>query len=161
MSATNSYTYAAQLGPDDFVDDVRGCARCHGDGHSNLIWRKLRFPYVDEYEGKKFVMTHWAICPTTGDPIMWGANQGERRDEELQARLDANARAALDKTRCAYCHDPAGLFVTGVPWHNECYKLVHAARRGEAWAMNRIARDALDLPDERLYPTRDDLAAEL
>lgn len=51
--------------------DLIGCARCHGDGHERLVFKELThpvtFPGVDGV-----VATHWALCPTTNEPILWG-----------------------------------------------------------------------------------------
>lgn len=55
------------------VEHLVGCARCHGDGHDLLWFRKLRYPAevkaandtVDDV-----VFSHWATCPTTGEPIL-------------------------------------------------------------------------------------------
>jgi hypothetical protein len=46
-----------------------GCARCHGDGHPNLIFVRLRHP-VEENDGT--LLTHWTACPKTGEPILMG-----------------------------------------------------------------------------------------
>lgn len=42
--------------------DLVGCARCDGDGHPGLTFTKLTHPCLD--------FTHWAPCPTNGEPIM-------------------------------------------------------------------------------------------
>ncbi len=49
--------------------DVRGCARCDGDGHPGLQFLPLIRP-VEIYEIK---LTHWALCPTNGEPILLAA----------------------------------------------------------------------------------------
>ena len=43
------------------VTNVRGCARC-GDNHELVGFRPLTNPCVG--------LTHWAPCPTNGEPIM-------------------------------------------------------------------------------------------
>ncbi len=48
--------------------DVVGCARCHGDGHPALTFR----PFTHPVEGRGVaVFTHWAPCPTNGEPILF------------------------------------------------------------------------------------------
>lgn len=47
-----------------------GCARCHGAGHT-LAFRRLRHPVVVP-GGEDCPMTHWAICPATGEPVLMG-----------------------------------------------------------------------------------------
>lgn len=47
--------------------NVRNCARCNGN-HDDLVFRPLLQPILDD-EGKA-VWTHWALCPTTGEPIL-------------------------------------------------------------------------------------------
>lgn len=51
---------------------LEGCARCHGHGHDDLTFQPLTHPveYEDEMYGPTIVGTHWAICPTTGEPIL-------------------------------------------------------------------------------------------
>jgi hypothetical protein len=55
----------------EFVQDIVGCARCHGDGHKGLKFRKLTHP-VEVLNGAEWVPgpTHWATCPTNGEPIL-------------------------------------------------------------------------------------------
>jgi hypothetical protein len=49
------------------VESIRGCARCHGDGHENLEFKELAYPVeISNYPP----ITHWAMCPTSGEPIM-------------------------------------------------------------------------------------------
>jgi hypothetical protein len=50
----------------DRVLDIVGCARCHGDGHTELVFRRLAHPV----ESSEVPLTHWATCPTTGEPIL-------------------------------------------------------------------------------------------
>lgn len=51
---------------DVIVQDQVGCARCDGDGHPGMEYLKLQRPIVvGEYE-----FSHWAPCPTTGEPIL-------------------------------------------------------------------------------------------
>lgn len=46
--------------------NIVGCSRCHGDGHSGLVFEPLRYPV----EIKDGPLTHWATCPETGEPIL-------------------------------------------------------------------------------------------
>jgi hypothetical protein len=43
------------------ISNVRGCARCGGD-HPKLEFKKFKNPCIER--------THWALCPTTGEPIL-------------------------------------------------------------------------------------------
>lgn len=55
---------------EEITFDLKGCARCHGDGHEQLTFRKLTYPLasVTAIDGVK--LTHWASCPTNGEPIL-------------------------------------------------------------------------------------------
>lgn len=47
--------------------DIFQCARC-GEDHQQLSFRKfIKSPVVDE-DGT--VWDYWAVCPTTGDPVL-------------------------------------------------------------------------------------------
>ena len=46
--------------------DLVGCARCRGEGHARLTFRPLTHP-VECENGER---THWAPCPTNGEPIL-------------------------------------------------------------------------------------------
>ncbi len=48
--------------------DLVGCARCRGDGHPGLEFLPLAYPV--ELEGDEPDLTHWAPCPTNGEPIL-------------------------------------------------------------------------------------------
>lgn len=60
--------------PEPVTINQVGCARCHGDGHPGITFQPLTHPLVlGLYE-----FTHWAPCPTNGEPILlW---QGEPED---------------------------------------------------------------------------------
>jgi hypothetical protein len=45
--------------------NVTGCSRC-GEYHKQLVFKKFTNP-IDDTNGK---WTHWATCPTTGDPVL-------------------------------------------------------------------------------------------
>lgn len=46
---------------------IKGCARCHGDGHDGLMFERLEHPIVDD-DGTTWAW--WAACPTNGQPIL-------------------------------------------------------------------------------------------
>jgi hypothetical protein len=50
-----------------FTCSIRGCARCHGDGHEDVLWVPLTFP-IEDSDGT--LWTYWAPCPTNGQPIL-------------------------------------------------------------------------------------------
>lgn len=54
---------------DSIVVDLEGCARCWGRGHPGLEFEKLDHQ-VDSDDGAP--MTHWAACPSNGQPILLG-----------------------------------------------------------------------------------------
>jgi hypothetical protein len=47
--------------------DQVGCARCDEVGHEGMVFTKLTHPF-EPTEGD--VWTHWAPCPTNGEPIL-------------------------------------------------------------------------------------------
>lgn len=51
--------------------DLVGCARCHGPGHHGLDFVKLRRP-IEAQGCEDEDLTHWALCPNTGEPILLG-----------------------------------------------------------------------------------------
>jgi len=51
---------------DRFKTTVVGCARC-GGVHYDLEFKLLTFPMEDS---SGLVWTHWALCPTNGEPIL-------------------------------------------------------------------------------------------
>jgi hypothetical protein len=52
---------------DPFTIDLNGCARCHGNGHQGLIFQPLTHPIEMDLTRR---LTHWALCPTNGEPIL-------------------------------------------------------------------------------------------
>lgn len=50
--------------------DLNGCARCHGEEHKQITFKKLTYPLsgLTAYDG--VVPTFWASCPTNGEPIL-------------------------------------------------------------------------------------------
>lgn len=67
---------------------VNGCARCGGDHpEGTLEYRAFRQP-VPDVDGD---FTHWASCPTTGDPILL-----RRMDERV---LEWHGRIAVHVQR--------------------------------------------------------------
>lgn len=68
LGGVGPYAVAPAL-PDPHVVDVEVCARC-GDSHSRLEFHALERPMAP---AETTVMwTHWAPCPTNGQPIMRG-----------------------------------------------------------------------------------------
>lgn len=55
---------------DEITIDQRGCARCDGDGHPGITFKRLTRPIELEPGVKAYTLTHWAMCPTTGEPIL-------------------------------------------------------------------------------------------
>jgi hypothetical protein len=53
-----------------FTTSIRGCARCDGDGHEDVVWEPFTHP-VEDTDGT--LWTHWAPCPTNGEPILMKA----------------------------------------------------------------------------------------
>jgi hypothetical protein len=52
-----------------YTTDLGGCARCEGDGHPGIVFTPLTH-FISFEDG--FVATHWAPCPTNGQPILIG-----------------------------------------------------------------------------------------
>lgn len=50
--------------------DLHGCARCHGDGHTGLTFKPLTHPMEAEPGVEAYTFTHWAMCPSNGEPIL-------------------------------------------------------------------------------------------
>lgn len=61
---------------EEFTCSIRGCARCHGDGHDDVVWVPLLYPALD-VDGR-VVATHYAPCPTNGQPILMISYKNER-----------------------------------------------------------------------------------
>jgi hypothetical protein len=60
------------------LPQLGNCARCKQD-HEDLTFEKLEYPH----EVKSEVWTHWAPCPTNGQPIMLTIlDEDEYEDEE-------------------------------------------------------------------------------
>lgn len=49
----------------EFFTSIINCARCKG-AHEKLEFKKFRNPI----EVETHVFTHWALCPTTEEPIV-------------------------------------------------------------------------------------------
>lgn len=48
-----------------YVVTVEGCSRC-GERHADLSFQEFVKP--PNYVG--LTLTHWALCPTTGEPLL-------------------------------------------------------------------------------------------
>jgi hypothetical protein len=59
--------------PSKITVELIGCARCHGEGHERLEFRKLGYPVV----AGDLELNYWATCPTTGEPLLWASPQEE------------------------------------------------------------------------------------
>lgn len=59
-----------QAQPDEplTIARVTGCARC-GGSHEDVIARRMVRPFAPAEAGG-LTWTHWAPCPTNGDPIL-------------------------------------------------------------------------------------------
>lgn len=55
-------------GGSQIVHDQVGCARCHGEGHENLVFEELTYPV--DLPSTGLLATHWSMCPTTIEPIL-------------------------------------------------------------------------------------------
>lgn len=51
------------------IVDLKGCARCWGDGHDALTFEPLTHPVELDSDAEPS-FTHWAPCPTNGEPIL-------------------------------------------------------------------------------------------
>lgn len=58
------------------IVDLKGCARCRHSAHPGLTFEPLDYPIPDG-DGEE-PWTHWAECPTNGQPILF-------RERELAA----------------------------------------------------------------------------
>ena len=45
------------------------CARC-GEDHINIEAKKFTQPVLEDAPSEKALYTHWALCPTNGEPIL-------------------------------------------------------------------------------------------
>jgi hypothetical protein len=51
---------------DSIIIDLNGCARCRGE-HPKLEFKPLTYPITTLSDNS---ITHWALCPTNGEPIL-------------------------------------------------------------------------------------------
>lgn len=63
------------------ITEIVGCARCDGN-HEHLAARAMARPFAPAEAGG-LVWTHWASCPTNGDPVLVMATANEGRHEPL------------------------------------------------------------------------------
>lgn len=88
--------------PDDEVTfDLVGCARCDGDGHPNLTFKKFKLP-----AGENDEWTHWATCPTTGEPILMGffdIEEDEAEDESCDVCGNVFNKPYRGTAFCSFC----------------------------------------------------------
>lgn len=57
------------------VFNIRQCARC-GENHDKVEVRKFALYGFAPKEAHPLVWTHWAPCPTNGDPILFIISAG-------------------------------------------------------------------------------------
>lgn len=60
------------------VDDLKSCARCGGN-HDSLEFKEFKIPIKDS---DKETWTHWATCPSTGDPVLMKIPKSEDEHSE-------------------------------------------------------------------------------
>lgn len=58
-----------------YTTDMEGCARCHGE-HPGITFVRLIHPIP----AKVGEFTHWAPCPTNGQPILLRQEPSSPRD---------------------------------------------------------------------------------
>jgi len=87
---------ADSSGADAMTCDVVACSRCGGD-HRAVRFEPMARPFAPA-EAAPIVWSHWAPCPTNGQPIMWAMkttetlaacaddDEGERRALEWERR---------------------------------------------------------------------------
>jgi hypothetical protein len=63
---------------------VNGCSRCLGD-HGELEFEELDHPI----DAGTVELTHWAPCPTNGQPMLWGRTDAAWGEEPA---TDENGR---------------------------------------------------------------------
>ncbi len=51
--------------PEHTFEELTGCARC-GETHRGLVFK----PLTQTSKLGEMLMTHWAPCPTNGEPVM-------------------------------------------------------------------------------------------
>jgi hypothetical protein len=56
------------------VEWMIGCSRCDAIGHANVTFQPMARPM--ELVGSP-PLTHWAPCPTNGDPILMFVDPGD------------------------------------------------------------------------------------
>lgn len=61
---------------ENITTDIKGCAACRGEGHQNITFTPLTHErhYKVKLDGEWYetTVTHWAPCPTNGEPILYG-----------------------------------------------------------------------------------------
>jgi hypothetical protein len=61
------------------IIDLNGCARCHANAHPGLLFEPLTYPVEDG--GGEDPFTHWAACPTNGQPILLRQDEADAEPE--------------------------------------------------------------------------------
>lgn len=57
------------------VEWMVGCSRCRGAGHANVVFQPLTYPLAIPGSAP---LTHWAPCPTNGEPILMYVSPGDK-----------------------------------------------------------------------------------
>lgn len=58
------------INTEEITIDQKGCARCHGEGHKKITFKKFTHPLANLSAPDGVLPTHWALCPTNGEPIL-------------------------------------------------------------------------------------------
>lgn len=58
----------SRTNPEPITANIVGCARCGGSGHDLLSFAPLTHAVTTDDGEPAF--THWALCPSNGDPIL-------------------------------------------------------------------------------------------
>lgn len=75
----------------EFHMDVEGCRRCGGK-HENLRFSQFtRLSVVGSVR-----LTHWAICPATKEPLLWGPGSSNKVSQAADPRA-AHAEGLRDQ----------------------------------------------------------------
>lgn len=61
-----------------YLERLTGCARCDGEGHDQITFYPLTHPVDPSESGCDKQITHWAPCPTNGEPILMVVTEKEQ-----------------------------------------------------------------------------------
>ncbi len=82
--------------------DQVGCARCNGDGHPGITFLPFTYP-VRTPNVREF--THWAPCPTNGEPILLliVPKANSPQEHEIVTTQEVNMGSLLGTTIVVTC----------------------------------------------------------